>query len=205
MDEVSLPAEPLTPEQRERVEAELCEHFAAGHLELDELERRLADADRASSAIELRSLVRDLQPLTASYSAPAAEPASHGWALALMGGSSRKGKWLPPRRLNAVAVMGGIELDFRDAALSPGVTQVTAVSIMGGIDIIVPPGLPVSVRGLGIMGAVDQVEHHTGERNPDMPQIVITALACMGAVEVKTRARSQTEQVISQKRGELNR
>ena len=201
MDESSLPVQ-VTADQRERVAAELCEHFAAGHLELDELEHRLAVADYASHETELAGLVGDLAPLERAAPLPAIEPAKRGWALALMGGSSRKGRWLPPRNLNAVAVMGGIELDFRDAQLAAGVTQVNAIAVMGGVEIIVPPGLPVSVRGLGVMGAVDQIEHHVGDRTRNMPEVVVNAFACMGGVAVKTRASRDTERTLSEKRGE---
>jgi hypothetical protein len=195
MSDRSLPDRVPTPEERDRVTAELCEHFAAGHIELDALESRLTAVDEAKSETELNELVRDLPVLAAA--APAVAPAAsvaaearpkHGWALAVLGGASRKGEWSPPRRLHALAVMGGIDLDFRDAQLAPGETQVTVVALMGGVKIIVPPGLPVTVRGLGLLGAVDQEEQAAGEASPQAPYLKVTALACMGGVEVKTRA-----------------
>lgn len=198
MNDRSLPAKPPTTEARDRATAELCEHFAAGHIELDTLESRLAAVDEAKSEAELAELVRDLPALPtagavvpeASAAAPAfaRPPARRGWALAVLGGASRKGEWSPPRRLNAVAVMGGIELDFRDAHLAPGETHVTIVALMGGVEVIVPPGLAVTVRGLGLLGAVDQEEQAAGTADPNAPQLKVTALACMGGVEVKTRA-----------------
>jgi len=203
MNDRSLVPQAPTPEDRDRVTATLCEHFAAGHLELDALEERLAAVDEATSESELAELVRDLPALPAGAPAPAparAEPpAKRGWALAVLGGSSRRGEWSPPRRLNAVAVMGGIELDFRDARLAAGETHVTAVALMGGIEIIVPPGLPVTVRGLGILGAVDQAENVPGEVDPNTPHIRVTALACMGGVDIKTRASQEAERIASQR------
>jgi hypothetical protein len=197
---VSVP----TPEQRDRVTAELCEHFAAGHLELDVLELRLAAVDSVSNTAELSELVRDLPALAARVPVAAEQPAGRGWALALMGGASRKGEWSPPRKLSAVALMGGIELDFRDALLAAGETHVTAVAVMGGIEIVVPPDLPVTVRGLGVLGAVDQVEHAAAGAGPDTPQLKVTALACMGGIEIKTRASKKAELVAS-KRNEMKR
>jgi hypothetical protein len=193
-----------SPEQRDRITAELCEHFAAGHIELDALESRLAAVDQAKSAAELDHLVRGLPALPAMVPAVAEPGAKRGWALAFMGGNSRKGVWAPPRRLNAVALMGGVELDFRDARLAAGETQVTAVAVMGGIEIIVPPDLPVTVRGLGILGAVDQLEQIVGEPGPNTPRLSVTALACMGAVEIKTRASERTESIAT-KRNEMKR
>ncbi len=194
-----------TSEQRDRVTAELCEHFAVGHLDLDALEQRLAVVDEACSVAELETLVHDL-PVLAAVAAPVVEPpAERGWALALLGGRSRKGEWRPPRRLNAVAVMGGVELDFRDALLAVGQTHVTAVAVMGGVEIVVPPGLPVTVRGIGIMGAVeDRVEQPGGPQGPEAPHLVVTALACMGGVEIKTRASRRMEEHAT-RRKELKR
>jgi hypothetical protein len=56
-----LPAASMpTPEERDRVTAELCDHFAAGHIELDVLEQRLAEVDTAESQGQLVKLVGDL-------------------------------------------------------------------------------------------------------------------------------------------------
>ncbi len=198
-DHPLVPSVP-TSEQRERVTAELCEHFAAGHIELDVLEHRLVAVDEAKSVPELKELTGDLPAL--AVSAPLAEEPKRGWgwALAVMGANSRKGEWSPPRQLNAVAVMGGVELDFRDARLPAGETHVAAVAVMGGIEIKVPPGLPVTVRGLGIMGGIDQVEQGRGEPDPNAPHLKITALALMGGVEVKTRASTKAELVVSKRK-----
>jgi|GEM_PF-902437 len=188
-----------SPERRDRAVAELCEHFSSGHIELDELEHRLAVVEHAESEAELAELVVDLPALPSTLPALVEPPAPRGWALAVLGGSSRKGVWRPPRRLNALAVMGGVELDFRDAQLAGGVTEVTAVAVMGGIDIVVPPGLPLTVSGLGIMGAVDHVEHDAGVRDPNMPRVHVRALAVMGAVDVKVRASKKVEAILSQR------
>jgi hypothetical protein len=68
---------------------------------------------------------------------------------------------------------------------------------MGGVEIVVPPGLPVTVRGLGIMGAVDQVEQTVEAVSPNTPHLKVTALACMGGIEIKTRASKRAEQIAS--------
>ncbi len=191
MGDRSLAPQPPAPERREQAEAELCQHFAAGHIELDALEERLAAVEAAKSEPELEALVRDLPALPQNAeSAPLQPAAPRGWVLAVMGGSSQKGVWTPPRKLNAVAVMGGVELDFREAQLPGGVTEVVAVAVMGGVEIIVPPGLPLTVSGLGIMGGVDHVERDAGVRDPKMPRVHVRALAVMGGVGVEVKARA---------------
>ncbi len=195
MSEESHVPVPISAEKRELTVTLLCDQFAAGNLELDDLERRLVTADEATTNAQLDELVRDL-PALAATPAPrlaAKPPAKWGWALACMGGSSRKGEWTPPRQMNAIAVMGGIELDFREARLGPGTTHVVAVAVMGGIEITVPPRLPVEVRGLGIMGAVDQLDQASDPAHPDAPRLRVTAFACMGGVDVRARPAKREE------------
>lgn len=52
-----------------------------------------------------------------------------------MAGVARKGAWTAPRQLHVLTVMGGAELDFREAQFGPGVTTVTVFATMGGVEI----------------------------------------------------------------------
>ena len=63
--------------------------------------------------------------------------------VAALGGVERKGRWIPARTSYAIALMGGLSLDFREALLPPGETEVWIFTLMGGAEIIVPPGLTV--------------------------------------------------------------
>jgi hypothetical protein len=107
--------------------------------------------------------------------------------LAIMGGASRKGQWTPARRTTIIAMMGGVDLDFRSAALAPGVTEITVVAVMGGVEIIVPPGLAVECEGIGIMGGFDHHTESTTLAHADTPLLRIKGVALMGGVELRTR------------------
>jgi Domain of unknown function (DUF1707) len=63
----------VSDEERERVAAELREHFAQGRLDTDELEDRLARAYRARTTSELQALRIDLPHLPATRRADLAE------------------------------------------------------------------------------------------------------------------------------------
>jgi hypothetical protein len=108
-----------------------------------------------------------------------------GFAIALMGGSTRKGAWEPPETLYALALMGGIELDFRQAALLEGVTEVVVVTIMGGVKIVVPDDVDVEVNGIGLMGGFAHVSHHGP--GAGRPLIRVRGVALMAGVEVKVK------------------
>jgi len=52
-----------------------------------------------------------------------------------MGGARRRGRWVVPRRYTCFALMGGIELDLREAQFSQRDVTIQAFSLMGGVDV----------------------------------------------------------------------
>ena len=102
-----------------------------------------------------------------------------------MGGSVRKGPWEPPETLYALSLMGGVELDFRQAAFLEGLTEVAILAVMGGVKIVVPDDVDVEVNGIGIMGSFEHISRHLpGE---DRPLLRVRGLALMGGVTVKVK------------------
>ena len=60
--------------------------------------------------------------------------------------------WRPGWKVWSVAIFGGSEIDFRQAELEEGVTQVVAVSIFGGNKIVVAQDIPVTLSGFSLLG-----------------------------------------------------
>jgi hypothetical protein len=196
----ALPAD--TPEriaaERERVIEQLSMHFADDRIALPELESRLDRAYAAGSVAELRSLVGDLPvaagappaPLPASpldLFAPADEVPARGVMFAVMGGQERGGSWIVPRHLKVFALMGGAVLDLRRARFAPGVTVIDAIALMGGIEVIVPPGVRVDCAGGAFMGGFDSRAGDASDRSAGGPVVRLDGLAIMGGVEARTR------------------
>ncbi|CAN5669844.1 DUF1707 domain-containing protein [soil metagenome] len=194
-DSPPLPA-PALRYQRERTIVALCDHFAQDRLEVGELEQLIDRAHKATTLAELESLVAGLPEATVTdvavpsrsfHIASPGETPDQQVVVALMSGNVRKGTWTAARKIHTIAMMGGAQLDFRQARLSPGVTEVYCFAAWGGVEIIVPPGLRVESNGIGIMGGF---EHSGGEEvAPDMdaPILRITGLAIMGGVEISQR------------------
>lgn len=180
---------------RERVIARLSDGFAHDELELEEFEQRLGLAHRSSSLAELSQLTRDLAvSATALAKVPAVAPApvpasvrAEQTLAAVLGGTTRVGRWTPPRRLRVIAIMGGVELDFREATLHPGVTEVVITAVMGGVSITVPPQLAVEMDGMAIMGGFAHSERAPAQHDPDRPVLRVRGVAVMGGVDIKTR------------------
>ena len=199
-----------TQKTRQRTIDALCQHFATETLDNDEFERRVDLAHRVETVQALRSLVADLPALgTASGSSQkqatqAAVPGVRGhtadphlvrgpqFIVGILGGPSRKGNWVPPRHLRSVAFWGGVDLDFREARMGPGVTEVSAFAMMGGVKIIVPSDLQVECTGIGIMGGFDCSDEVRRVSDPDAPILKINGVAIMGGVDVKVREPGET-------------
>jgi len=203
----------LAPTRQQAVDA-LCEHFANDVLSLEEFERRVDHAHKAESPQELRELLADLpgsnlpmprEELTPQAGQPQVPIPSHrikekGFMVAALGGVDRSGKWIPARQNFSIAVMGGISLDFREAYLGPGVTEVWIFTVMGGAEIIVPPGLAVESDGVAILGGFDHREEAILAADPDEPILRLRGLAVMGGVDVQIRFPGETNREAKKRR-----
>jgi hypothetical protein len=181
---------------RERVADILREAAGDGRLTMEELDERLDAVYAAKTYAELEPITRDLPQAGAAHSpAPAPVPAgdlsrvggapSSNGAFAILGGFSRKGEWVVPKEFSAVAILGGGEIDLRQARFAEPVVTIHAVTIMGGIEITVPEDVTVEVTGVGIMGAFEHIAR--GEGPPGGPKIIINGAAILGGVEVKRK------------------
>jgi hypothetical protein len=196
-------------EIRERTIDRLSDHFANDRLDVEEFERRVDLAHRAGNVSDLEALLGDLPgdpkvalvpvapaPL-ATRPAPAALAPSQvrqsSTVVAVMSGSRRTGAWAAPRHLRSFAMMGGIQLDFRDAILPPEGLDLTVVSVMGGVDIVVPPELPVVADGLAIMGGFDHVHRAPATPDAGRPVLRVRGFVLMGGVSISMRLRGESE------------
>ena len=202
-----LPAQPISPDQRQRAVDRLCEHFAADNLDTDEFERRLDLAYAAQTKHELVALEQDLpelRPRSATEAAPdpaETDPANaprravvdpsrpapeRDFMLAVMGGTERTGRWTPARNIRVFSMMGGASLDFREATFATGEVTVSILQVMGGTEIIVPPGVHVESNGVAIMGGFGSAQR-SSPSSPDAPVLRITGFALMGGVDISAR------------------
>ncbi|WP_055495266.1 DUF1707 domain-containing protein [Streptomyces sp. TP-A0356] len=194
---------------RERVAEVLRDALAEGRLDMEEFEERLEATYKARTYGELAPITRDLP--VAGVTAPTVsltkEPAESGgwaerivggggsssWAVAVMSGFQRKGRWTVPKRFNSFAFWGGGEIDLREAYFADREVEINCVAIMGGVNVIVPPGVQVVVRGIGIMGGFDHREEGVpGE--PGAPRVIVNGFAFWGGVGIErkiTRAERQ--------------
>ena len=178
------------PERHAAVEV-LRRGYGEGRLDLAEFEERTDAALAARTRADLERLTADL-PSDPPYPAPPATRRATRWVVAVMSGADRRGRWRPDEVTNAVAVMGGVELDLREAELVGSEVVVNAVAIMGGVDVVVPEGVPVELTGLALMGGKD-CKVADVPAPPGAPVVRGRAFALMGGVTVKTKRPRGTE------------
>ena len=139
--------------ERDQTLRVLGEHAAVGRLTLDELEERSSRALAAKTRGELATLISDL-PQEAGQESPAPALARKPvrWMVAIMSGSHRRGRFRAVGRINAVAIMGGDEIDLREAEIEGGELTINLVAIMGGANVYVPDSVELDVGGFSLMG-----------------------------------------------------
>ena len=199
---------------RQRVVDTLMEHFGNDVLNMAEFEQRLDGANQSASEAELNDLLADLPATELPVPAGSVVPARGGtpvmvsadrvkeraYLVSCMGGTNRTGRWVPARSNFAVGVMGGFSLDFREAMLGPGVTDVNVFVLMGGGEIIVPPEMEVEVSGFAFMGGFDHETDEPLRPNPDRPILRIKGFAMMGGVGVEVRLPGETAREAKKRR-----
>jgi hypothetical protein len=197
MSELSGPADHglmrVSDSDREQAAEVLREAAGHGRITMDELDERLEVAYAAKTYADLAVVTRDLP----QAGQPAAAPARPGtvsriggtprstFSVAVLSGARRMGRWVVPRKYVAVAVMGGIELDLRDAQFSEPDVTLHAYTVMGGIEITVPEDVEVDVSGLAFMGGFDH--NASGPGTPGAPRVRVLGFALMGGVEVRRK------------------
>jgi uncharacterized protein DUF1707 len=184
---------------RDRAAELLRQAAAEGRITFDELDERLSRAYAAKTFADLEALTSDLPgpgvgapvPAVPRYQPPEVPAGTHAptISLAIMNGTKRAGPWLVPPAYTAVAVMGGVELDLRDAKFTAPEVTIQAFCLMGGVSITVSEDMAVDVSGIGIMGGFDH--HASGPGAPGAPHLKVVGFALMGGVEVKRRPTRQ--------------
>ncbi|SMF16623.1 Cell wall-active antibiotics response 4TMS YvqF [Alteromonadaceae bacterium Bs31] len=87
---------------------------------------------------------------------------------------------------NIVCVMGGAQLDMREADTQQDVIQIDVLAVMGGAEIKVPPHWEVTAKVLPLLGGVSNKTTCMAEKlGLPKKHLVITGLALMGGVEVR--------------------
>jgi hypothetical protein len=183
----------ISDQERQQVAEALREAAAEGRIDGDELDERLAVTFAAKTYADLAPVTSDL-PAGSASNLPA--PLARGLAtvpvydssFATMSTTRRQGRWRLGSHHKALAVMGGVVLDLREAILTSPEVTIEASTFMGSVDVIVDEHTVVVCDGRAFMGDYSEKRSKT-RSDPHGGALVVRVQgrAVMGRVNVKRR------------------
>jgi len=185
----------ISDADRHQVAEILREAAGEGRLDLDELDQRLEATYAARTYADLVPITLDLpahpQPRAQLGRVPSGDVvpgAKREQHFAIMSGVSRKGVWVVPEHFNLFALMGGAELDLRDAKFAAREVVLTINAFMGGAQVIVGPNVRVQMEGTGIMGGYSGPSGLVeAELDESSPVVRVRGVAIWGGVNVERK------------------
>jgi len=155
-----------------------------GRLTLEEFSQRMGRATTAKTRAELDRLVADLPADAAAASSVVAErgPSRPSWHISPIGGLSVSGPWRMERSVVVVSLIGGADLDLRQAQLAAPEVTLTKVSLLGGVSIGIPPGIRVDASGFSLIGGT-RVDGGP-ESGPGAPVVHVRAFSLIGGTRI---------------------
>jgi hypothetical protein len=173
----------ISDADRQQVAEVLRQAAGDGRIDLDELDERLAATYAARTFAELVPITSDLPTRAVVPDAPKRQ--RH---LAILSGVDRKGVWVVPERLTVVALMGGANLDLRQAQFAAQEVVLTIHAVMGGASVIVGPHTNVVIEGTGIMGGYAGPSGLVAAKlDASSPTVRIRGVAFWGGVNVERK------------------
>ena len=104
---------------------------------------------------------------------------------AIFGGGGRTVRSREFRGGEVTAIMGGFEIDLREAELVPEGGHIEILLLMGGIELKVPEHWNVMVRTTPIFGGVEQKASATPSEGKSVRNLLIEGTILMGGLVVK--------------------
>lgn len=168
--------------ERERAVAVLQQATEEGRLTLGEYSSRLDSALAARTRGQLGELIRDIPESALAVPSPSGATSRIS---AILGSNSRAGRWRIAGEIEAVAILGNCKLDLRDAEIHGGEIVINVRSVLGSVDILVPPGVKVEMEmNVSVLaGSSEQKSRH--ETLPGAPVVRIQGSVLLGSITVK--------------------
>ena len=182
----------ISDAERHQVAELLREAAGDGRIDLSELDERLEATYNAKTYADLVPITLDLPTQgglvhrsAGQLVVPGKDSQRH---VAIMGGLERHGDWVVPKQLTVLALMGGANLDLREARFAAPEVTIMVNAIMGGAEIVVPPHVHVVMEGVGIMGGYAGPSGKVPEElTASSPTVRVKGVAIWGGVSVTRR------------------
>lgn len=194
----------MDEKRRAALADEITDRYARDEIPMDEFERLVARIHMATEPGELDAVAGELDMMglpgdrrTGTSAGPGRNPAStpDGFiddsevqsCMAILSERRHSGSWLAKRNVAAFTVLATQIFDFRHVDLPPGPTTLEAFALLGSIEVIVPPWLPVRMEAMPLMGETKLKPGVSAAPSAGEPELVITGAALLGSISVKAR------------------
>ena len=117
--------------------------------------------------------------------------------VSFLSSTEREGHWELPRHLRALAVLGNVELDLREAIVGVGLYVIEAVAVLGNVEIIVPPELHVDCDGEALIGSFTLQYEGRVNTAAARRETTIRVTGTAYAASVSVRVKGPDEDVLS--------
>lgn len=163
----------------------LTRHYANDELSDADLEARLERVYAATTLLELHAVLADLPALTSPGAAdhPDAAVQKPRDITAWFSGHDQKVTGVVPRELRVRARLGYVRLDLTRATFEPGVTVIDVRSILGYVQIGLPPGVRVESEGRALFGFFALKGAGASDVGPAASVVRFTGRAILGFAE----------------------
>jgi hypothetical protein len=176
----------ITDSDREHAAERLQQACGEGRLTLEEFGDRVAAIWAARDAGELEQATADIMaPVVGTL-------ASTKTLVTIIGEERRVGRWRLPRSLRVYSLVGDWVLDLRGAlvdadAVADGVIEITHMSLVGDLRVIVPEGVEVELGG-GVLIGNRKLELAAVPRRHGTPRIKLRVFGLVTDVTVRSQA-----------------
>lgn len=193
--DVKLEDRPIEQVREETID-KLIYNYSHMVISAEAFEHRLDQAMQSDDAQKIVSLVEDL-PLTADTKYQSEKESqftpnySHHVSnedislSSILGSNERSGKWLVPKEITLLDILGSTKLDFTDAIFQHQNVTINILCIMGSDKILIPENVNVVSKSHSIMGSVENKSASIASRQA--PTITIKGKVILGSMVVKVK------------------
>ncbi len=192
----------ISSHERESAIETLAAAYAEDVLDMEEYERRLELIEAAQNRGEVQKVIADLVPAastslerdsaTSTALVPIDPSPKKKSLVSVFSSITRKRSWHVPRHMKIKCVFGSVDLDFTEAVMVPGQTDIEVKAIFGSAQIVVPSHVNVEMDGVGVFGTFEDLRSSGNDQEPAPYTLRVTGKAVFGSVEVRERTLTES-------------
>ncbi len=175
------------PAMRERVVRMLARAYADGELELEDYEERVRRAENATTTGELRAVVADFPdpPVALPSATPDIVSDRTGpFYLTLLGDREILPDDLEHDAAAVLSIIGDVTVDLSGTRAMEGTSfDITCVSLLGDMKVIVPPGTRIVRKQVSLIGDYKRRTSQP-ERGTERYTVVLRGFSLLGDLKV---------------------